>query len=324
MLGRDHPPGRDLRGPEVKVVGPARNPARFRTTRLLSRSPQPCPWRIVVVHTGSSAATQAMAERAAKFVLDVAPERPASSNFDARSHPAESLGFSETDTVSEPTVVREAVAPVRGSEVERGRMNSGIVGERTVGTGFWVSVRALEHSARTRAGSVDAWRFPNGQVWKRSCRCTARLTAPEDPDLGRPAGASAIIRRDDDESFAYIEPGRNGAHHAVGVRSCLAEHGTRERLDASRQPGRVAPRKPATATGTGFFAPKAEHAGTIFAVCAGQLSLPTSRLYPLGAAAQFFRLREPRFWEDLRVELGASPRAPGNRGGVSGAARGRA
>ena len=250
----------------MTVVVPTKNAARTLGACLESLRAQTYPCRIVVVDNGSTDGTLATAQRWADFVLHAGPERSAQRNVGARAHPADFLGFIDADMVLEPGVVQEAVALLRGGA------GSVIVPERSVGTGFWVEVRAFERSFYRGSDVIEAQRFFRREVFERAGGFDELLTGPEDWDLGQAARRLAPVARTgasiahDEGNLGYLAACHKKAHYAVGVRRYLAKHGTRAFLDASRRPWLSRPWKLANRRGAGLLALKAGEAMTIVAV----------------------------------------------------------
>ena len=265
----------------MTVVVPTKNAARTLAACLQSLRTQTHPCRIVVVDNGSTDGTLAVAERWADFVLHAGPERSAQRNFGARTHPAEFLGFIDADMVLEPKVVEEAVALLRGG------VGSVIVPERTVGSGFWVDVRAFERSFYDGSDAIEAPRFFRREVFERAGGFDELLTGAEDWDLGQavrrlaPVARTAASIAHDEGSLGYLAACRKKAHYAVGVRRYLAKHGTRGLLDASQRPWLSRPWRLANRRGVGLVALKAGEAMTIVAVWV--CSAVTTAFSPLAA-----------------------------------------
>ena len=266
MPDQSHPTGPDRSAADLTVVVPTRNAARTVAACLESLRAQTYPCRIVVVDNGSTDGTQAIAERWADFVLEAGPERSAQRNFGARTHPADFLGFIDADMVLESSVVQEAVALLRGGA------GSVIVPERTVGTGFWVEVRAFERSFYIGSDAIEAPRFFRREVFERAGGFDEQLTGPEDWDLGQavrrlaPVARTAASIAHDEGSLGYLAACRKKAHYAVGVRRYLVKHGPRAFLAASRRPWLSRPWRLASRKGAGLLALKAGEAMTMVAV----------------------------------------------------------
>ena len=266
MSEQSRPAGADRSAADVTVIVPTRNAARTLADCLMSLRAQTYPCRIVVVDNGSSDGTHAVAARWADFVLEAGPERSAQRNFGARSHPADYLGFIDADMVLEPTVVQEAVALLRGGA------GSVIIPERTVGTGFWVEVRAFERSFYTGSDAIEAPRFFRREVFERAGGFDEQLTGPEDWDLGQcvrrlaPVARTAATIAHDEGSLGYLAACRKKGQYAIGMRRYLAKCGARALLDASRRPWLSRPWKLASPLGLGLLALKAGEAVTMVAV----------------------------------------------------------
>lgn len=266
MPDQSRPSGPDSSTPDVTVVVPTRNAARTLVACLKSLRAQTYPCRIVVVDNGSTDGTSEIAERWADVVLEAGPERSAQRNFGARTHPADFLGFIDADMVLERSVVQEAVALLRDGA------GSVIIPERTVGTGFWVEVRAFERSFYIGSDAIEAPRFFRREVFERAGGFDEELTGAEDWDLGQtvrrlaPVARTAATIAHDEGSLSYLAACRKKAHYAIGVRRYLAKRGARALLDASRRPWLSRPWKLASRRGLGLLALKAGEAMTMVAV----------------------------------------------------------
>ena len=308
------PSGHFDRAPDVTVVVPTRNAARTLAACLESLRAQTHPCRVVIVDNGSTDGTQQIAERWADAVLRAGPERSAQRNLGARTNPAEFLGFIDADMVLETSVVEEAVALLRGGA------GSVIVPEHTVGTGFWVEVRAFERSFYEGSDAIEAPRFFRSEVFERAGGFDEQLTGPEDWDLGRAVRKLAPVARTkasiahDEGNLGYLEACRKKAHYAVGVRRYLAKRGPQALLVASMRPWLSRPWRLANRRGTGLLALKTGETVTIAAVWGW--SAVTAAFSPLaarnhrsaapatGSATLVGALREVGRWLDGPAQAG--------------------
>ena len=252
------------RKPSVTVVVPTRNAARTLAACLASLRSQTYPCRTVVVDNGSTDATVAIAERGADLVLHGGPERSAQRNLGARAYPAHVLGFIDADMVLAPTVVAEAVAAIRDGA------GSVIVPERTVGSGFWVEVRAFERSFYDGSDAIEAARFFAWDVFDEAGGFDEQLTGAEDWDLSEsarqlaPVARIAAVIEHDEGTIGYLDACRKKAYYAEGVRRYVAKRGLWALGQASRRPWLLHPRLLLTRHGVGLVALKA---GEATAVC---------------------------------------------------------
>lgn len=282
MSDLSRPSGSDSSAADVTVVVPTRNAARTLAACLKSLRAQTYPCRIVVVDNGSTDGTHEIAERRADIVLEAGPERSAQRNFGARTHPADFLGFIDADMVLEPSVVQEAVALLRDGA------GSVIIPERTVGTGFWVEVRAFERSFYIGSDAIEAPRFFRREVFERAGGFDEQLTGPEDWDLGQSVRRLAPVARTtativhDEGSLSYLAACRKKAHYAIGMRRYLAKRGARALLDATRRPWLSRPWRLASRRGLGLLALKAGEAMTMVAVWGWSAAGAANRAAPGG------------------------------------------
>lgn len=247
----------------VTVVVPTKNAARTLAACLHSLRAQTHPCRTVVVDNGSTDDTRAIAEAGADVVLDIGPERSAQRNHGARSYPAEVVGFVDADMTLQPTVVEEAVAALRTGA------GSVIVPERTVGSGFWVEVRAFERSFYDGSDAIEAARFYRWDVFDRAGGFDEQLTGPEDWDLSESARQLAPVARTtaliehDEGTISYLDACRKKAYYAEGVRRYVAKRGIAVLRQASRRPWLRQPRRLVSRRGVGLVALKAGEAAAV-------------------------------------------------------------
>ncbi len=248
----DSGPVGEGRSPSVTVVVPTKNAARTLAACLASLRSQTYPCRTVVVDNGSTDATVAIAEREADVVLHAGPERSAQRNHGARAFPAGVVGFIDADMVLAPTVVAEAVVAISEGA------GSVIVPERTVGSGFWVEVRAFERSFYDGSDAIEAARFFRWDVFERTGGFDEQLTGAEDWDLGESARQLAPVARTtaviehDEGTIAYLDACRKKAYYAEGVRRYVAKRGVSALWQASQRPWMHQPRKLLNRCGAGL------------------------------------------------------------------------
>lgn len=244
----------------VTVVVPTKNAARTLAACLESLRAQTHRCRIVVVDNGSNDGTPAIAERSSTLVLHAGPERSAQRNVGARAYPADVVGFVDADMVLAPTVVAEAVAAIGEGA------GSVIVPERTIGSGFWVEVRAFERSFYDGSDRIEAARFFAWDVFDRAGGFDEQLTGPEDWDLSEsarelaPVARVAAVIEHDEGTIGYLDACRKKAYYAEGVRRYVAKRGLWAVSQASRRPWLRHPRKLLTRHGAGLVALKAGEA----------------------------------------------------------------
>jgi FkbM family methyltransferase len=246
--------------PDVTVVVPTKNAARTLAACLQSLRAQTYPCRTVVVDNGSTDSTRAIAEDGADAVLEIGPERSAQRNHGARTYPAEFVGFIDADMVLQPTVVAEAVAALRAGA------GSVIVPERTVGSGFWVEVRAFERSFYDGSDAIEAARFFRWDVFDRAGGFDEQLTGAEDWDLSEsarelaPVARTAAVIEHDEGTIGYLDACRKKAYYAEGVRRYVAKRGVSALRQAGRRPWVRQPQGLLNRRGAGLVALKAGEA----------------------------------------------------------------
>ena len=254
--------------PTVSVVVPTKDAGRTLAACLASLRAQSYHCRVVVVDNASIDATRALARDGAYVLLEAGPERSAQRNCGARSCPADIVGFIDADMVLEPTVVEEAVAAIGDGA------GSVIVPERTVGSGFWVQVRAFERSFYQGSDSIEAARFFRWDIFERAGGFDEHLTGAEDWDLTESARLLAPVARtaafiDHDEgSIGYLEACRKKAYYAEGLRRYIAKRGLSALRQAGQRPWLHQPGKLLNLEGAGLVALKAGEATAMTVVLA--------------------------------------------------------
>jgi len=197
-------------------------------------------------------------------VLHAGPERSAQRNHGARAYPAGVVGFVDADMVVGPTVVAEAVVAISDGA------GSVIVPERTIGSGFWVEVRAFERSFYDGSDAIEAARFFRWDVFERTGGFDEQLTGPEDWDLSESARQLAPVTRTtaviehDEGTITYLDACRKKAYYAEGMHRYVAKRGLWALGQASRRPWLRHPRQLVNRRGAGLIALKL---GEATAVC---------------------------------------------------------
>ncbi len=244
-------------GTQVTIVVPTRNSARTITRCLQSIRRQTVACTIVVVDNHSSDSTAKLAMPLADVVIAGGPERSAQRNLGAQSAPAPVVGFIDSDMILQPTVVAQAVDAICHGA------GSVIVPERTVGSGFWVQVRAFERSFYDGSDAIEAARFFRWDVFERTGGFDEQLTGPEDRDLTESARQVAPVARivavieHDEGAITYFDACRKKAYYAEGVRRYVAKRGLSGIRQASIRPWMHQPRRLASRLGLGLVALKA-------------------------------------------------------------------
>lgn len=259
------------------MVVPTKNAARTLAACLQSLRAQTQPCRVVVVDNDSTDGTRKIAETGADVVLDTGPERSAQRNLGARTFPAPVVGFVDADMVLQPAVVAEAVSALSAGA------GSVIVPERTVGSGFWVEVRAFERSFYDGCDAIEAARFFRWDVFERAGGYDENLTGNEDLDLSDSARRLAPVARitaiiDHDEgTITYLDACRKKAYYAEGMRRYAAKHGTAAFGQFTGRPWLRQPHKLLNRYGAGLVALKAGEAMAVAMALSRGRARPTRR-----------------------------------------------
>lgn len=163
----------------MTVVVPTRNSALTLEAALESvRRQSYDPIELIVVDNESSDETQRIASGLADVVLIKGPERSAQRNFGVANATGELLLMLDSDMVLEQRVV-EVCVEVQG----RTGASAVVIPERTVGEGFWTSIRALERSCYVGDADIEAARFFTRDAFERHGGYDEELSAGEDWDL---------------------------------------------------------------------------------------------------------------------------------------------
>lgn len=133
---------------------------------------------LIVVDNHSVDGTQAIAVRYADAVYERGPERSAQRNLGAVQSTGEYLLMLDSDMVLEPDVVARCVEVARASGAV-----AVVVPEKTVGSGFWTAVRALERSCYVGDPDIEAARFFSRAAFCDYGGYDEALSAGEDWDL---------------------------------------------------------------------------------------------------------------------------------------------
>lgn len=175
---------------------------------------------IVVVDYFSTDGTHDIARRIADVVLigptgltTPPPFFSAQRNFGAAHLDTELVAFIDADMVLEPTVLEEAVM-----EIERG-CGGVTIPERTVGEGFWTSIRAFERSFYLHS-NVECARVFTRDIFNRVGGFDEGLPTKEDVDLHmRVAAVSAMGRT---TSFINHDEGRTSFRSLIKKKAVYA------------------------------------------------------------------------------------------------------
>ena len=272
--------------PSVTVVVATKNAERTVEACLRSIRSQSFPCRLVVVDNWSTDATPEIARRLADAVITQGPERSAQRNSGARSFPADVIGFIDADMVLEPTVVAEAVEALSAGAA------GVVVPERTVGSGFWVGVRAYERSFYVGCASAEAARFFRWDVFQRTGGFDQNLTGPEDWDLSEAAAKLGPLARTtagilhDEGTLSYLDACRKKAYYAEGLRRYVAKRGLAAARHATDRPWLRQPRALLSRHGGGLLALKAgESVAVAAALMVGGVGRLSERAKPHGVSS---------------------------------------
>lgn len=242
--------------PTVTVVVPTKNAARTLGRCLDSLRQQTYPCTTVVVDNNSSDDTIHIAHLGADILLFAGPERSAQRNVGARACPADVVGFIDSDMIVEPSVVAEAVAAITQGAA------SVVVPERTIGSGFWVTVRAFERSFYEGSEMIEAARFFSWQVFTQVGGFDESLTGPEDWDLAAasrllgPSARTLAAIEHDEGTLSYLHACRKKGYYGPGLASYVSKHGPSALHQIVSRPWMTQPLKLLSARGLGMIALK--------------------------------------------------------------------
>jgi glycosyltransferase involved in cell wall biosynthesis len=178
----------------VTVVVPTRNSAATLLATLESVKRQTYePIELIVVDNGSGDATCRIAVELADKLFTKGPERSAQRNFGAANSAGDFVLMLDSDMVLEQNVVAACI-----DVLARTGASAVVIPERTVGQGFWTSVRALERSCYVGDADIEAARFFTRAAFERYGGYDEQLSAGEDWDLPARmrAGGETVARAD--------------------------------------------------------------------------------------------------------------------------------
>ena len=210
---------------DVTVVVPTRDSGRTIEKCLQSLRQQTLSCSIVVVDNCSSDDTAGIARSLADSVLVGGPERSAQRNLGALAEPAAIVGFIDSDMYVGATVVADAVEKINAGAV------AVVVPERTIGEGYWSSVRAFERSFYEGHDTIEAARFYRADIFGALGGFDEDLTGPEDWDLTMRARELGTIDRiegwieHDEGRVRYLGACQKKAYYAEGLRRFGGKHG---------------------------------------------------------------------------------------------------
>ncbi len=228
----------------VGVVVPTYNSARTIGACLASLRAQTTRCQIVVVDNYSIDDTVAISQPLVDHLLIRGPERSAQRNAGAALLTCDVIGFIDSDMTVAPAVVAEVVLAVGSGAV------AVIVPERTVGRGFWATVRAFERALYVGDPNIEAARFFQRGVFLQLGGFDETLTGAEDWDLDRRARALGPLGRTTsgidhlEDGLTFREACRKKAYYAPGYWAFRSKHGRASLLQAVnrryvRQPWRL-------------------------------------------------------------------------------------
>lgn len=210
----------------VGVVVPTYNSARTIGACLQSLRAQTVGCEIALVDNHSSDDTVTIAKPLVDHILIQGPERSAQRNAGAAQLTCDVIGFIDSDMTLAPKVISDVAAAVG-----QGAM-SVVVPERTVGQGFWASVRAFERAFYLGDSNVEAARFFTRDAFATLGGFDEALTGAEDWDLARRARVLGPVGRTSAE-ISHLEGGltlreacRKKAYYAPGFKAFHSKHGT--------------------------------------------------------------------------------------------------
>lgn len=216
----------------VGVVVATYNSARTIGACLHSLRAQTVGCEIALVDNHSSDATVAIAKPLVDHILICGPERSAQRNAGAAQLTCDVIGFIDSDMTLAPEVISDVATAVGRGAV------SVVVPERTVGHGFWASVRAFERAFYLGDPNVEAARFFTRDAFATLGGFDEALTGGEDWDLARrarvlgPVGRTAADISHLEGGLTFREACRKKAYYAPGFKAFQAKHGTATTLQA--------------------------------------------------------------------------------------------
>lgn len=140
----------------VSVIVPTKNSQQYLARCLASIKKQKHnDIEIIVVDNNSSDKTKAIARKYTNLVFNKGPERSSQRNFGVRKSHGEFVVIIDSDMVLATNVISQCV-----NEIQKNKMlGQIIIPEKSLGIGFWATVKAHERSFYVGDGTIEAPRF---------------------------------------------------------------------------------------------------------------------------------------------------------------------
>lgn len=138
---------------------------------------------IIVVDNSSIDKTKEISKKYASIVLNRGPERSVQRNFGAKKANGDYILFIDADMILGKNVVSECVGKFLEEKKEKVDLGALVIPEKSVGKGYWCSVKAFERSLYEGDASIEAARFFKKGVFWEFGGYDKKITGPEDWDL---------------------------------------------------------------------------------------------------------------------------------------------
>lgn len=170
------------KNPQVSVIVPTRNSAKFLDRCLLSIKEQTYEnIEIIVVDNNSTDNTREIARKYTDKVSNKGPERSVQRNFGVEKSKGSYLLFIDSDMVLSKDVVKNCVERVCKNHL----IKSVVIPEESYGVGFWAKCKQLERSFYLGVDWIEAARFYNRDTFISVGGFDEDLVSGEDWDLSQ-------------------------------------------------------------------------------------------------------------------------------------------
>lgn len=210
--------------PLVSVLVPTRNSQRTLQKHLQSIRNQSYPKiEIIVVDNNSQDQTKTIARKFTKKIYNYGPERSAQRNFAAKKAKGKYLLVPDSDMILTRQVIKECVELAE----RRTEIKEIVIPEKSIGSGFWVKVKALERDCYAGEANIEAARFFEKKAFWSVGGYDEKMTGPEDWDFPQRIAAKYPVGRvkaqilHDESKMSFFDYCERKYYYAQGVRRYL-------------------------------------------------------------------------------------------------------
>ncbi len=168
------------KNPLVSVLVHTKNSSRTLLEHLKSIKDQSYQnVEIIVVDNSSTDKTVEIARMFTKNIYSYGPERSAQRNFAAKKATGDYYFVPDSDMILEKDVVKDCIEVI----TKNSNIKAVVIGEKSIGKGFWAMCKALERSCYVGDADIEAARFFEKNAYWEMGGYDEKLTGPEDWDL---------------------------------------------------------------------------------------------------------------------------------------------